>query len=38
MLAIGFMLSWLRHRSVTIFSVYRLLFAGLIVALVLVDR
>jgi undecaprenyl-diphosphatase len=38
MLAIGFMLSWLRHRSVTIFSVYRLLFAGLIVALVMVGR
>jgi undecaprenyl-diphosphatase len=38
MLAIGFLLSWLRHRSVTVFSVYRLLFAGLIVALVLVGR
>jgi undecaprenyl-diphosphatase len=38
MLAIGFMLSWLRTRSVTIFSVYRLLFAGLIVALVVVGR
>jgi undecaprenyl-diphosphatase len=38
MLAIGFMLSWLRHRSVTVFSVYRLLFAGLIVALVMVGR
>jgi len=38
MLAIGFMLSWLRTRSVTVFSVYRLLFAGLIVALVLVGR
>ena len=38
MLAIGFMLAWLRTRSVTVFSVYRLLFAGLIVALVLVGR
>ena len=38
MLAIGFMLSWLRTRSVTVFSVYRLLFAGLIVVLVLVGR
>jgi undecaprenyl-diphosphatase len=38
MLAIGFMLSWLRTRSVTVFSVYRLLFAGLIVGLVLVGR
>jgi undecaprenyl-diphosphatase len=38
MLAISFMLQWLRHRSVTVFSVYRLLFAGLIVALVIVGR
>jgi undecaprenyl-diphosphatase len=38
MLAIGFLLSWLRHRSVTIFSVYRLLFAGLIVVLVVAGR
>jgi undecaprenyl-diphosphatase len=38
MLAISFMLSWLRHRSVAVFSVYRLLFAGLIVALVVVGR
>jgi undecaprenyl-diphosphatase len=37
-LAISFMLSWLRTRSVTVFSVYRLLFAGLIVVLVLVGR
>jgi undecaprenyl-diphosphatase len=37
-LAIGFMLSWLRRRSVTVFSVYRLAFAGLIVALVVVGR
>lgn len=38
MLAIGFMLSWLRHRSVTVFSVYRLAFAGLIVLLVVAGR
>jgi undecaprenyl-diphosphatase len=38
MLAIGFLLSWLRHRSVAVFSVYRLLFAGLIVALVIAGR
>ncbi len=38
LLAIGFLLSWLRTRSVTIFSVYRLLFAGLIVLLVITGR
>ena len=38
MLAIGFLLRWLRTRSVTIFSVYRLAFAGLIVALVVIGR
>ena len=38
MLAIGFLLSWLRHRSVTVYSVYRLLFAGLIVVLVVAGR
>ena len=38
MLAIGFLLSWLRHRSVTVFSIYRLLFAGLIVVLVVAGR
>ena len=38
MLAIGFLLAWLRHRSVTVFSVYRLAFAGLIVALVMAGR
>ena len=37
-LAIGFTLSWLRRRSVTIFSLYRLAFAGLIVALVAAGR
>lgn len=38
LLAIGFLLSWLRHRSVAVFSVYRLLFAGLIVVLVIAGR
>jgi len=38
LLAIGFLLSWLRRRSVAIFSLYRLAFAGLIVALVLAGR
>jgi undecaprenyl-diphosphatase len=38
MLAIGFLLSWLRRRSVTIFSVYRIAFAALIVALVIAGR
>ena len=38
MLAIGFLLRWLRTRSVTVFSVYRVAFAGLIVALVIAGR
>jgi undecaprenyl-diphosphatase len=38
LLAIGFLLSWLRHRSVTVFSVYRVLFAALIVGLVIAGR
>jgi len=38
LLAIGFLLSWLRRRSVAIFSLYRLAFAALIVALVLAGR
>jgi len=37
-LAIGFLLAWLRTRSMTVFSVYRLAFAALIVALVVVGR
>lgn len=36
MLAIGFLLSWLRSRSVTVFSLYRVAFAAGIVVLVLV--
>jgi undecaprenyl-diphosphatase len=38
LLAIGFLLAWLRRRSVAIFSLYRLAFAGLVVALVLIGR
>jgi undecaprenyl-diphosphatase len=37
-LAIGFLLAWLRTRSVTVFSVYRVAFAALIVGLVLAGR
>ncbi len=36
MLAIGFLLAWLRTRSVAVFSVYRILFAAGIVLLVIV--
>jgi len=36
--AIGFLLAWLRTRSVTVFSVYRLAFAALTVALVVAGR
>jgi undecaprenyl-diphosphatase len=38
MLAIGFLLSWLRTRSVVIFCVYRVVFAVLIVVLVAAGR
>jgi undecaprenyl-diphosphatase len=38
MLAIGFLLSWLRTRSVTIFSVYRIVFAAFIVWLVFIGH
>ena len=38
MLAIGFTLAWLRRQSVTVFSLYRLAFAALIVALVVAGR
>ncbi len=38
LLAIGFLLAWLRSRSVTVFSVYRIAFAALVVVLVLVGR
>lgn len=36
--AISFLLAWLRSRSVTIFSVYRVAFALLVVALVFAGR
>ncbi len=38
MLAIGFLLSWLRRRSFAVFSVYRIVFALLIVVLVVTGR
>jgi undecaprenyl-diphosphatase len=37
-LAISFLLAWLRTRSVAIFSIYRFVFAAMVVALVLVGR
>jgi undecaprenyl-diphosphatase len=36
--AIGFLLAWLRSRSVTVFSVYRIGLAVLVVALVIAGR
>ena len=36
--AIGFLLAWLRRRSVAIFSLYRVLFAAVIVVLVAIGR
>ena len=38
LLAINFLLSWLRRRSVAAFSLYRVGFALLIVVLVLLGR
>ena len=38
LVAIGFLLAWLRHRSLTIFSLYRVGFAAVIVVLVMVGR
>ncbi|MCA1587528.1 MAG: undecaprenyl-diphosphate phosphatase [Chloroflexi bacterium] len=38
LIAIGFLLAWLRRRSVTIFSVYRMGFAAVIVVLVVLGR
>jgi undecaprenyl-diphosphatase len=38
MVAIGFLLSWLRRRSVTVFSVYRVALAAVVVVLVLIGR
>lgn len=36
--AIGFLLAWLRRRSVAVFSAYRIAFALVVVALVVVGR
>jgi undecaprenyl-diphosphatase len=38
MAAIGFLLAWLRRRSVALFSAYRVAFAAIIVILVLAGR
>jgi undecaprenyl-diphosphatase len=38
MVAIGFLLSWLRRRSVTVFSLYRVALAAVVVVLVLLGR
>ena len=38
LMAIGFLLAWLRTRSVTIFSAYRIAFAALVVVLVMLGR
>jgi undecaprenyl-diphosphatase len=36
--AIGFLLAWLRRRSVAVFSAYRIAFAAVIVVLVVIGR
>jgi undecaprenyl-diphosphatase len=38
MVAIGFLLSWLRRRSVTVFSLYRVALAAVVVLLVAIGR
>jgi undecaprenyl-diphosphatase len=38
MVAIGFLLSWLRRRSMTIFSLYRVALAAVVVVLVVIGR
>ena len=38
LVAIGFLLSWLRRRSVAVFSIYRMAFAAVIVMLVVLGR
>jgi undecaprenyl-diphosphatase len=38
LIAIGFLLAWLRRRSVAVFSIYRFALAALVVALVLAGR
>ena len=37
-LAIGFLLAWLRERSVAVFTLYRIAFAALVVGLVVLGR
>ncbi|MGI8829526.1 MAG: undecaprenyl-diphosphate phosphatase, partial [Candidatus Limnocylindria bacterium] len=38
LMAIGFLLAWLRRRSVAVFSAYRIGFAMVIVVLVVIGR
>jgi undecaprenyl-diphosphatase len=38
LLAIGFLLAWLRRRSVAVFSAYRIAFAAVVVVLVVAGR
>ncbi len=38
LMAIGFLLSWLRRRSVAVFSIYRIVFAATVVLLVIIGR
>ncbi|MGI8657749.1 MAG: undecaprenyl-diphosphate phosphatase [Candidatus Limnocylindria bacterium] len=38
LIAIGFLLAWLRRRSLAVFSAYRVIFAAIIVLLVVVGR
>jgi len=38
LMAIGFLLAWLRRRSVAVFSLYRIGFAAIIVTLVVIGR
>jgi undecaprenyl-diphosphatase len=38
MMAIGFLLGWLRSRSVAVFSLYRVAFAALVVGLVIIGH
>lgn len=38
LVAIGFLLAWLRRRSLAVFSAYRVIFAAIIVLLVVIGR
>ncbi len=38
LVAIGFLLAWLRRRSLAVFSAYRIVFAAIIVLLVVIGR